>query len=260
MYSTLAFITLICKGLGNLCLLETITIINFMKSEKVKGSPTGAPSTSPTNTIKVYYSRIKKRLPAFQWNNLLLRIPQTAHKNILKYKFWIDQHRALYGRLLIQKALEKYGYGPSVLSHLQFTEYGRPWIDRKVDFNLSHSGDWVILAITERSRLGIDIEQIRDIKLEYFKNIMTPTQWKQIYSAANSIREFFRFWAMKESVIKANGKGLSIPLDEVEGTFEKVVVEGDHWYLKEILIDDKHSTFVCGENENFGIELEKLVF
>lgn len=100
--------------------------------------------------------------------------------------------------------------------------HGKPFIKepdaaRRWRFNLTHSGDFALLAIMDGVSVGIDIEQWQDIRdgpsvaRRFFS---AAEQSVYMNSAASSRREtFFRIWTRKEAVIKALGFGLSMPLD-----------------------------------------------
>jgi 4'-phosphopantetheinyl transferase len=112
---------------------------------------------------------------------------------------------------------------PGSLS-FQYTSYGKPFIANcGVEFNLSHSGDWVLLAFTRMAQIGIDIEHIRpmqdmrDVARENF-SANEFDAWEAT-SDQDRTPAFYRCWARKESFIKAIGEGLSCPLDSFQVTF-----------------------------------------
>ncbi|WP_246659188.1 4'-phosphopantetheinyl transferase superfamily protein [Rhizobium sp. FY34] len=78
-----------------------------------------------------------------------------------------------------------------------------------LDFNLSHGGDWVAVALSWTGRIGVDVESERedDFWQEISSAIMAPMDVKNI--------GFLKRWTAKEAAIKANGAGLAIPLTEV---------------------------------------------
>jgi 4'-phosphopantetheinyl transferase len=120
-------------------------------------------------------------------------------------------------RRLAQRA----GVEPASLS-FGFAAHGKPFISgpdaaRRWHFNLTHSGDFAVLAVTDGVAVGVDIEQWQDIRAgpsvarRYFSE---AEQSVYINSAPSRRREtFFRIWTRKEAVIKALGLGLSMPLD-----------------------------------------------
>jgi len=112
-------------------------------------------------------------------------------------------------------------------AELRFTysQYGRPQLDdfrlgERVEFNISHSGDVVVLAFASCRRIGIDIEQIRtdfstaEIAERFFsfaeREALRALPVEQQHAA------FFTCWTRKEAFIKALGEGLSHPLDQFD--------------------------------------------
>ena len=86
-----------------------------------------------------------------------------------------------------------------------------------LQFNVSHSGDWVVIAIARDMQLGIDIEQIRpafrtsDIARRYFSAAENAAL--AALPEALQGRAFFEAWTRKEAYVKARGAGLQLGLD-----------------------------------------------
>jgi len=102
--------------------------------------------------------------------------------------------------------------------------YGRPsvlepraW--RHLQFNLSHTDGLVACAVGVHCRLGLDVENIlRPVNLpELARYALAVPEIASLDEAAESARHrlFFQYWTLKESYMKADGRGLSIPLDAV---------------------------------------------
>jgi 4'-phosphopantetheinyl transferase len=91
-----------------------------------------------------------------------------------------------------------------------------------IQFNLSHSGSRAAIAVTSGLRCGVDIEKIRSevsdqaIAQRFFCTL--EIEWLRSLSATQRVHGFFRLWAVKEAILKAVGKGLSIPLSDVDTT------------------------------------------
>jgi 4'-phosphopantetheinyl transferase len=98
-------------------------------------------------------------------------------------------------------------------------EYGKPSVVQapSVYFSLSHSGDRALLAISDTLVVGADLEQVRPLAhLELARRNFHPQEIAAIESQPTEGAQrqaFFRIWTLKEAVVKALGKGLSIPLD-----------------------------------------------
>jgi 4'-phosphopantetheinyl transferase len=101
---------------------------------------------------------------------------------------------------LLRYALCRAGYPGDCLSQLQYGKYQRPYIDQVVDFNISHSGQYIVCAITHQGRVGIDVEKIKTINLSHFENYMTFQQWSDIMNSSNSLNRFFDYWTIKKGL------------------------------------------------------------
>jgi 4'-phosphopantetheinyl transferase len=101
--------------------------------------------------------------------------------------------------------------------------HGKPFLKEppvRIQFNLSHSGSRAALVVTRNMRCGIDIEKIRPeisdqaIAARFFCS--RENEWLQSVPSDKRIEGFFRLWSVKESILKADGKGMSIPLADVD--------------------------------------------
>tara|TARA_R110001583_G_scaffold106496_3_gene254816 strand:+ start:11992 stop:12756 length:765 start_codon:yes stop_codon:yes gene_type:complete len=107
-------------------------------------------------------------------------------------------------------------------------EYGKPFItshafEMPLHFNLSHTEGRVVLAISREHSVGVDIEYVkRGIDAdEISKSFFAPNEIDYLQMLNRSERElkFFEIWTLKESYIKAVGKGLNIPLQDFHFSF-----------------------------------------
>jgi len=81
-----------------------------------------------------------------------------------------------------------------------------------VRFNLSHAGDYALIAVTLGRDVGVDIEQVRPIDVATLaKRFFSPLEARKLLALPHEA--FFRCWTRKESYIKALGTGLSFALD-----------------------------------------------
>ncbi len=87
------------------------------------------------------------------------------NRKIGRYRRLQVRQAALLDKLLLQKCQNKYGFRSNCLSRIVEDEFGRPFVGNRIDFNISHSGGYVLCAITDSGMLGIDIEKIRPISL-----------------------------------------------------------------------------------------------
>ena len=118
-------------------------------------------------------------------------------------------------------------YAHSVASALQFSSgpYGKPALlapQRALHFNLSHSGDLVLLAVASVP-LGVDVEawarDTSDHELDDMAGVaFSPFERSALRAAPPSDRRrvFFDTWTRKEAWIKATGHGVSAGLDHFD--------------------------------------------
>jgi 4'-phosphopantetheinyl transferase len=208
-------------------------------------------------TIYILYTKITGELPAETYKKHLIFLPETLRDQHFRYRRWQDRAANLFSKILLVKGFEKFGLNYLSLENLQYTEYRKPYLSGNVDFNISHSGQYVICAVARNVKLGIDIEEIKPVDFKEFDNLMSRLQWQQINSSPNPLKEFFRFWAIKESIIKADGRGLSIPLNDIHIRDQTAYYE-KKWYLRELDLDENYCACLAFEAEDPIIIIEYL--
>ena len=97
--------------------------------------------------------------------------------------------------------------------------YQKPHVQGGPSFNMSHSGDWVLLGLAGEGRLGVDVESLRDIGDldDLASTVFSVSELAELRGLPDSqkSRAFFRGWTRKEAFVKAMGLGLSAPLKEI---------------------------------------------
>ena len=89
-----------------------------------------------------------------------------------------------------------------------------------IQFNISHSGEWVVVALTLHSPLGIDVEH-QDISKDIEglgKRVMTESEFLEFAASSyeNQANLFYSLWVRKEAVLKCMGTGLSLDPRSIE--------------------------------------------
>lgn len=158
------------------------------------------------------------------------------------------EHESAY-RLLEYGLKKEFGIGQPVV--FAKGEYGKPYLKEHGDiyFNISHCMGWAACAISDRE-IGIDIERIRKVTDGVVRKALTPAEQEALFKANNKEEMFCRFWTLKESFIKAVGKGLSFPLSKVEFRLPETV-EGEiksnqkDYYFHQTSLGGGHFLAVC---------------
>ncbi|MFO0725093.1 MAG: 4'-phosphopantetheinyl transferase superfamily protein [Myxococcota bacterium] len=138
-----------------------------------------------------------------------------------RFVFPRDQRRFTVARASLRKALAaRLGTTPEALA-FHYEEHGKPRLKGDaLIFNLSHSGERAVIAISSGPRVGVDIEAARpevDIHglAEY---TYSPAEFASFLSLPESLRRagFFRCWTSKEAFVKTLGLGFSFPLRDFD--------------------------------------------
>lgn len=152
---------------------------------------------------------------------LLAALPPDEQARHEEFYFPQDQLRYLLTRTLVRRLLERYLGVPASELVFRANAYGRPALAAEhnhlaLDFNLSHSADYVVCALTRTGQIGVDVEGFaRQRDLHVADDFFAPSEVEQLLKcpAEARNRRFVEFWTLKEAFIKAVGHGLAIPLD-----------------------------------------------
>ena len=126
----------------------------------------------------------------------------------------------------------------AILPTMVIGDNNRPcFLDRNLpDFNISHSQDWVAVAISLDGRVGLDIEVARPRKnyLDVAKNFFADAEYQWMMQQADTLTAFWRLWTLKESALKLYAKGVW-QIKSVKVDIEKQLISapfGQHFYYQ----------------------------
>ena len=175
-----------------------------------------------------------------------------------RFHFADDQRRFRVGRALLRRALALYSGEDAGALVFRQDPFGKPRVDGAagiIDFNVSHSGDLVLLAFRRGGAVGVDVERIRaDLNLrELAVQCFTAAEQALIFEREDTApARFFMHWASKEAWIKADGRGLGLPLNEHAltaidtGTFAIAGADGRlEWRLHPLELRPGYAAAVC---------------
>ncbi len=137
-------------------------------------------------------------------------------------RFRFDRHRRLYisSHAALRLLLARYLRASPASLVIAAEANGRPILASpagRLQFNVSHSGDLALVAVSCIAPLGVDIEEVRDLPdfVDIARRYFAPTEVEHLLRLAPRERlgGFFVTWTRKEAFVKALGLGLSFPLD-----------------------------------------------
>lgn len=198
--------------------------------------------------IRVYYADSEQFQKQFELKELLKELPENMHDRALRYRFKQDAYNYVLGRLLLKRGLVARGLG-NKFEHIVYQADGKPIIEG-IHFNISHSYNLVVCALSTEGIIGIDVEKEEEVNLGDFKPWFTNIEWADIRNAQHPVKKFYWYWTRKESIIKALGVTLSslhkIKLDGTQQTFTE---KSKKWYLKDLDFSPGFFGSLCTERE-----------
>lgn len=136
-------------------------------------------------------------------------------------------------------------------------------------FNLSHSGSYAMCAAEvggTRARVGCDVEQIGALRLNIARRYFCTEEYQTIleeHSEEKRTELFYRYWVLKESFMKATGKGMALPADQfcIQIGEPPILVRQPeefpekYYYCEYQLKDVPYRMAVCTTDEEIDTEL-----
>ena len=141
-----------------------------------------------------------------------------------RFRFARDRDRFVAGRGFLRRILADYTGDRAEALRFSYSPYGKPRLaDRQgIQFNVSHSEDRMLVAVSADIAVGVDVEVLNskhadELVAERFFSArevqdlrsLPPSEWS---------KSFLTCWTRKEAFIKARGEGLSLPLQDFDVT------------------------------------------
>lgn len=151
---------------------------------------------------------------------------------------------------LLTRMFEWNGLDPELISTMQKTASGRPYIPNStMDFNLSHSGEWVAVILSqsaEKKAVGIDIEHPQKERRydALLRHYAPPTEVAEILDSKalpqlkGIAPRFYLSWCLREAVLKSQGAGL-VKLSSVQHVLSQQKIDCAYCPQGKLFFHDK---------------------
>lgn len=207
--------------------------------------------------VYVYIANVQNLPDPKEYPAIMQGLPEERKQKIMRFKYSEDRRQSLGAGLLLGKVLKSHGIS---MNDIKIGNGGKPEVEG-VCFNLSHSGEYAVCAVSE-SCVGCDVEKIANAPLRMAEKYFGENEIRHLAEISEEKRneEFYRIWTMKESYLKMTGEGLRIPLDKFEIEFGdeiRIHREGEICtrHVKEYMIPGYKLT-VCAEEAEFAEDVE----
>lgn len=185
------------------------------------------------------------------WDQLAPHCSDRRREQLARFVDSNDAWLSLLAETLLLAALASDWLPPRLAARPQLGRLasGKPRLEGalpRIHFNLSHSGDWCACAVSAYP-VGIDVERIRMQELDGVDRYLNPEErdYLRTSDAAVRLRRFYEIWTMKESYVKAVGRGLSLGMDTFS-VIGRSLSDLAPYRLKKFALDDLHPAAVCG--------------
>lgn len=139
-----------------------------------------------------------------------------------RYQLEENRNRFIAARGTLRQILSAYTHIRPEAIVFEYGEHGKPGIRQPsgLHFNLSHSHDLALVAVTRVGPVGIDVEHIRAVRR--FLDIARTHyfEWEQgileTMSERDQLHAFFWGWTRTEAYVKAVGHRHSLPLNQLK--------------------------------------------
>lgn len=151
----------------------------------------------------------------------LLSASESDRAGLLKSD--MAKNRYIAGRGVLREILSRYLEIEPADVRISTGEHGKPYLAdcaKNIRFNLSHTGDVLLLAVSTSLEVGVDIETIETDKPlnDMARLALSLREQEELFSLATHLqtKTFYRFWVRKEACLKASGGGFSLLNDSFD--------------------------------------------
>ncbi len=151
-----------------------------------------------------------------------------------RFRFTEDRYRWIRARSSLREILGNCSGLPATELQFSLGPHGKPALvgDTGIEFSLSHSGSWAMVAVTRGTPVGIDIERIRD-KVNMLALLHRLGDRGPDVSTGSHQTDLFRAWTRREAMTKAVGGAL---LDAPTGDFRVADLDAPSGYAAAVAL------------------------
>ena len=152
-----------------------------------------------------------------------------------------------------------------------YTAHNKPCLEENTNpqgiaFNVSHSHDYVLIAMGVNRNIGVDVEKIRaGIDCEKLaQRFFSSAEYAALMQVASPqrVRAFYAIWTHKEALIKATGKGIAGGLSEFDLAIDEAAVplracpDADavrQWRIENISVAENYAAALVSDGSEFAL-------
>ena len=192
--------------------------------------------------MKLFLTNIKNIEPEQEY-----KISPERCEKVKRYKSANDKRRCIAAGLLIEKFLPN--------TKITTNNFGKPIAENGVCFNISHSGDYVLIAISDCD-IGCDIQRLKYQNIKKIpKFLFNENELSVLRSSTDKNGAFFKMWTKKESFLKCIGEGFHRPAKSVDVSSNSFFENGTDYYFRLYSFSD-YIISICSKKNIFPDYIE----
>lgn len=219
--------------------------------------------------VEVFALLLNEKIDNKIFYRLLNFVDKDKRDKILRYKVFEDAQRTLVADILARYTIcDKLNVKNSTISFTR-NKYGKTFLKdfQDLHYNISHSGKWVVCALCENAPVGIDVQLIKRVNLNIVKRFFSIEEYRNFLkkNRHQKLHYFFDLWTLKESYIKADGRGMSLPLDSFSIVINdsdriRVIESGEliKCYFKQYYLESNYKLSVCSFSNKFSDKVTEV--
>lgn len=199
--------------------------------------------------MKIYVCKIDENIGFERLMELESYVSEERLVRSNKFIKHMDKLRSLYSYSLLKFMLAKHYNFNLKNKDIKYNQYGKPLIE-DLSFNITHAGKFVGCIIDDKP-VGIDIEKHKKISLAIADRFFHVSEVNFLRYQKDKYETFYKIWTLKESYIKAIGKGFSCALDSFSvvkhSDFSLSIFDErlEHMHIELIQIPKQYSAAIC---------------
>lgn len=173
-------------------------------------------------------------------NTKLALLPKYLQNKISRYVSEEKIQQRIEGLGLLKLALIKNKMEVDFIASVLFNTFGKPFVHGEIDFSISYADNNAILGFIKHGFIGVDIERIKAIDLNLYKDYLTKKEWAYIHDHSFVEVSFYKIWTRKEAVVKALGKGFYIDLNTIDVLEDHIIIDKKTIYLSTQFLENDY--------------------
>lgn len=203
------------------------------------------------NNIIIWLCPADELLAQEVFDRYILSVSEYRQNIISKYRFSKDKALSLAAGIMLSCALKSKGISEKECKYIK-TGHGRPELYDypEISFNISHSGNMAALIFSDKYKVSIDIEQIRESSYSVVKRFFSAYE-RGVYESLPPEKKdafFYEGWTAREACGKLSGRGLDFSNPLINNAYDTDFLESNGIYIKRHSINRNYMIAAASED------------